>query len=305
MKNYVEDLFAYVGTFEEDYSAFQTEAFLQTYNGIYTVFQPLREQRDQAVELDYFLLDKIKETPLTRSDLRQTTVQLLITYFESEADTDGRSNQSYTYCRSLRTAKQDVTFFENALVPLLFKDGSLNDDFDLNSFFLREIARYLNRFGKRIKVDLTPEEFSAMKEPLKLLELMRRKLELGNDLLRDRQSLEFHLQQVDSLSKLGLRSRLFSRYLSEWNYVRSVTVWSRIRGWFAVLWGKYKGALSSSRYTRLVVLQRKPAYFAFVLVILFFLLTAALLPGWWKNHSSARLDRFRKRASEVRQGIGK
>lgn len=305
MKNYVEDLFAYIGTYEDNYSAFQTEAFLQTYNGVYTVFQPLREQRDQAVELDYFFLDKIKETPLTKSDLRQITVQLLITFFESEADTDGRSNQSYTYCRSLRTAKQDVSFFEEVLMPLLFGDGSFNDNFDLNSFFLREMGRYLNRFGKGIKIDLTPEEFNAMNEPLKLLELLRRQLELGEDLLRDRQSLEFHLQQVDAFSKLGSKSSLFSRYLSEWNYIKRVSIWSRVRGWFTVLWGKYKGAFSSGRYTKLVILQRKPAYFVFMIVILFFLLIAALIPGWWKSHTSTRLDQFRERANEVQRGIGR
>jgi len=304
MKKYVEDLFTYIGTFENNYSAFQAEAFLQTYNGVYTVFQPLREQRDQAVELDYFFLDKIKEAPLTKSDLRQITVQLLITCFESEADTDGRSNQSYTYCRSLRSAKQDVSFFEETLMPLLFREGSLNGSFDLNSFFLQEMAKYLNRFGKRTKVDLTPEEFNTMSRPSKLLELMRRRLELGEDLLRDRQSLEFHLQQVDAFSKLGSKSGLFSRYLSEWNYVRRVTIWARLSGWFAVVWGKYKGALSSGGYTKLVILQRKPAYLVFIIVILFFLLSAALIPGWWKDRAGTRLDQFRERADEVQREIG-
>ncbi|MCK4655385.1 MAG: hypothetical protein KAT85_00085, partial [candidate division Zixibacteria bacterium] len=53
IKTYVEDLFKYLKTYEKNYSQFKTEAFFQTYNGIYAVFQALQQQRDKAVELDY------------------------------------------------------------------------------------------------------------------------------------------------------------------------------------------------------------------------------------------------------------
>ena len=68
MKSYINDLFKYLDTYEKDYSKFETEAFLQTYNGIVTVFKSLRSDRNQAVEADYYLLDKIKTSPLTSSD---------------------------------------------------------------------------------------------------------------------------------------------------------------------------------------------------------------------------------------------
>ena len=110
MKSYIDDLFKYIDTYENNYSQFETEAFLQTYNGIITVYQTLRGDRNQAVEVDYYFLDKIKLQPLTSSDLRQLAVQVLITRFESEVDTDGRSNQAYSYCRNLRPVKQDVPF---------------------------------------------------------------------------------------------------------------------------------------------------------------------------------------------------
>jgi hypothetical protein len=85
IKSYVEDLFKYLKTYEKNYSQFKTEAFFQTYNGIYAVFQALQQQRDKAVELDYVFLDRVREKPLTESDLRQIAVQTLITFFESVA----------------------------------------------------------------------------------------------------------------------------------------------------------------------------------------------------------------------------
>ncbi|MCP4705503.1 MAG: hypothetical protein GY865_12955, partial [candidate division Zixibacteria bacterium] len=147
IESYINDLFNYLDIYKNRQSEFKTEAFLQTYNGVSAVFNTLRQQRDEAVHVDLNFLDKIKATPLADSDLREITVQILITYFESEADTDGQSNKAFSYCRGLRTVKQDVPYFENYLMPLLLKERSLKDNFKLNAFFLEEIARYLNKFG--------------------------------------------------------------------------------------------------------------------------------------------------------------
>lgn len=304
IKDYIEDLFKYITVYEESYGQFETEAFFQTYNGIYTVFQTLREQRDKAVEVDYYFLDKVRATPLTQSDLRQLTLQTLITYFESEADTDGRSNQAYAHCRGLRAAKQDVPYFETNLIPLLFKDGALKDNFRLHAFFLREIARYINRFGKKVKAEITPEEFNALSEPLKFLELMRRRVELGDDLLKDRESLEFHLLRVDAFAKLGTRSKTYKQYLSEWGYLKKSDFWSRVASWFGELGAKFRGAFSSGKYSRLVISQRKPAYFFYTAVILLFLLAAIMVPRWWSSYTEKKLEGLKERATKVQKGIG-
>ena len=120
IKTYIEDLFKYIDAFENRAADFDTEAFLQTYNGIYAVFQAMREDRDKAIGVDQFFLEWIKKTPLNASDLRQLVIQVLITYFESEADIDGKSNKSYLYCRDLRPTKRDISYFEGSLVRLLF-----------------------------------------------------------------------------------------------------------------------------------------------------------------------------------------
>ena len=146
-------------TFENNYAKFETEAFLQTYNGIIAVFQALRQQRNDAIAVDQFFLEKIKQAPLTSSDLRQLVVQVLITYFESEADTDGQSAQAYTYCRGLRPIRQDIPFFDNHLVPLLFDEGSLNNNLRLKTFLLSERGRYMNKFGRRLQENISPEDF--------------------------------------------------------------------------------------------------------------------------------------------------
>ena len=116
IKSYIDELFTYLDTFENRYSEFETQAFMQTYNGIYAVFQALRQQRDKAVDVDQYFLNKIQKSPLSSSDLRQLCLQVLITFFESEADIDGQSNNSYLYCRDLRPVKRDISFFEDYLL---------------------------------------------------------------------------------------------------------------------------------------------------------------------------------------------
>ncbi len=305
VRSYVDDLFRYLDTYENSYAQFETEAFLQTYNGICAVFQALRKQRDKAIALDEHFLDKVKQSPLTSSDLRQLTTQVLITFFESEADIDGLSNHAYSYCRGVRGVKQDVPFFENHLVPLLFREGSLTNNYRLNSFLLNEIARYVNRFGKSLKTDLNPEQFAALGDPLKFLELARRRQQLGADIITDRTSLEFHLQRVETFTKLKQKSRLYEHYLKEWNYLREKSFWSRVKAALGELGGKIKGVFFSWRYFRLVLTQRNPAFLFYGLIIVFFILLAVYVPVKWGDYTQGRLHQFEKRSHTVQGDTGK
>ncbi len=63
--SYIQDIFKYIDSYEKNYDSFDMEAFLQTYNGIYAVFQALREQRERAVEVDQNFLERIKQGPLS------------------------------------------------------------------------------------------------------------------------------------------------------------------------------------------------------------------------------------------------
>ena len=305
MKSYIDDLFKYIETYETDYAQFKTEAFLQTYTGIINVFQTLRSDRDQAVEIDYYFLDKIKLSPLTSSDLRQVTVQVLITRFESEADTDGRSNQAYSYCRNLRPAKQDVAFFEGHLVKQLFEEGSLKNNFELSSFFLEEVGAYMNKFGARVNADLTPEAFDAFSTAGKMLQLQRRRLALGKDLINDRNSLEFYLQRVDVFGRLGGGSKLVEYFLRDWGYFATTTFWSKLSSWFGELGTKVRGAFSNFSYFRLLSTQRSLAYFVYTIVIIIFLGVAIGVPSWWSGKTNKVLTEFQEKASNLRSGGGK
>jgi len=298
VKAYIDDLFRYIETFENNYAQFETEAFLQTYNGICAVFQALRRQRDKAVALDEYFLNKIKQFPLTSSDLRQLAVQILVTFFESEADIDGQSNRAYSYCRGVRAVKQDVPFFENHLVPLLFRDGSVNNNFRLNTFFLSEIARFLNTFGKPLNPDLTPEAFAALSDPLKYLELARRRQQLGTELMKERTSLEFHLQRIDSFNKLAQKSHLGAHYLEQWGYLTKSNFWAKLKAFVGELWGKIKGVFSSWRYFRLVLTQRNPAFVFYGIIILICILLAVYVPMKWNEYGKKRLEQFEQRAHE-------
>lgn len=305
IKNYIDDLFKYLETFESRYTEFDTEAFLQTYNGIYTVFKTLRQQREEAVGIDHYFLTLIKQMPLTSSDLRQLTVQILITYFESEADIDGQSNKAYLYCRDLRPAKRDIAFFENHLVPILFREGALSNNFRLNIFFLREISRYFNKFGRPVEAAISPEEFAGMDDAIKFLELMRRRMAFGDGLLNDRSSLEFHLQRVDTFNKLGKKSDLFEQYLTEWKYLSTTNFWTTLKGKLTEVWGKFKGAFKSFRYFRLVMTQRRAAYLFYGVIIVLFILLAVYVPSKWSDYYHRELNDFQQRALEVQQGAVK
>ncbi len=305
METYIKDLFRYIETYEQKYSEFDSEAFFQTYNGIYAVFHALREQRDQAVQVDNYFLKKIKAVPINSSDLRQITLQLLIAFFESEADTDGQTDQSYHYIRSLRPTGQDAPFFTEHLIPMMFREGALNQNYELNRFFLNEIARYLNKFGRNINANMSPEEFDSLSEPHKFLELMRRRIILGNDLLKDHGSLEFHLNRINAFEKMSRSGRLAEYYLMHWGYLQKSSIWSRVAGFFREARGKLVGVFSNWRYFRLVMTQRKPAYFLYTLLILFFIWLAIYIPIAWNDYNQQQYDQFLKRAENVRGTDGK
>ena len=295
VRSHVDNLFRYLDTYERSYAQFQTEAFLQNYQGIRAVFQALRKQRDKAVALDEIFLEKIKQSPLTASDLRQLTIQVLVTFFESEADIDGLSNRAYSMCRGVRAVKQDVPFFENHLVPLLFRQGGLNDNVRLNSFFLGEIALYLNRYGRSLQTDLSPEQFGGLTDPMKILQLERRRVQLGSDLLADRTTLEFHLKRVAVFNKLRQKSKLNEYYLKQWGYLVDKSFWSRVKGFFGELWGKVRGVFSSWRYFGLVLSQRNPAYLFYGLLIVLFVLLAIYVPIKWSEYGRDRLEQLDQR----------
>jgi hypothetical protein len=299
IKTYIDDIFRYLDTFESNYQQFNHDGFIQTYNGIYAVFQALRQQRDKAIEVDQYFLERIRRSPLTSSDLRQVTIQLLISYFESEADVDGQSNRAYGHCRDLRAIKRDVPFLENHLVPMLFTDGALNNNFELNRFFLREIARFMQKFGSPVDPNLSPEQFGGMPNPNKFLELERRRVELGSDLIKDRGSLEFHLKQVDTFNKLCTAGRLYERYLREWDYLVTTTFWARVKAVLGRAWGKVKGAISNWSYFRLILTQRNPAYVFYSVIMIVMIALALLVPSWWGAKNDSQLEQFKQHSDEV------
>ncbi len=303
--SYIDDLFKYIETYENNYSAFETEAFFQTYNGIFAVFQALRQQREKAIEVDQVFLAKVKSTPMTSSDLRQITVQVLVSFFEAVADTDGQSNRAYLYCRDLRSAKRDVAFFETSLVPIIAREGSFNGNFKLNQFLLKEIGRYIKNYGSGVKADRTPEQFGALSDHLKLLELSRRRDELGEGLFKDRNSLEFHLHGVGIFEKLCQKSSLFEMYLKDWDYLIEESFFDRLKKSIGILWGKFKGLFSSFGYFRLSLSQRNSAYIYYSLMILLFVFLAIYTPLKWNSYSEEKLLEFEEKVNVTETAIRK
>jgi hypothetical protein len=268
------------------------------------VFGALREDRTKAVELDQFFVDRIKRTPLGQSDLRQLSIQVLISYFETEADIDGQSNQGYLYCRSLREVRQDVPYFENHLIPMLLREGALGGDQRLVAFFLGEIARFMNRYSHRMDPDMKPEKFDALPEPTKYLLLARRRQEYGKDLVGDRTSLEFHLLQVNAFAKMSNRGRTQRELLSQWGYLRTTSFWAKVMAALKELGGKMGGAFSNWKYFRLVMTQRNSAYLTYSLVLLICIFLAIYVPLRWNSHTEKQLEQLNQHAQELQQKAG-
>ena len=305
IRTYIQDLFDYLDKYENASAQFETEAFLQTYHGIIAVFNSLRQQRSEAVAVDEYLLDKIRNSPLTSSDLRQLTAQILITFFESEVDTDGQSNRAYSYCRGMRAIKQDSPFFEKHLIPLICDDTSLGINLRLKQFLLEEIARYLRKFGRPLQSTMAPETFLAMPVSVQLLELTRRQTELGPDLMKDRTSLEFHLVRVDYFEKLRGQGRLHEHLLAAWGYLRTTTFWSKLKTGLGSLVSAVSGAFASSGYFRLVINQRRPAYLFYAIVIALSLFVAIYVPLKWSSYGEQRLQEFQEHSQTTGETGGR
>lgn len=292
--NYINDLFSYLETYETKYAQFETEAFLQTYNGIYAVFGTLRRQKDKAVEVDSLLFEKIKTQPLNSSDLRELAVQILVSYFESVAVVEGQDNRAYPYCRGVRPIKQDIAYMTNHLVPKLFQPGALNGNYRLHAFFLGEISRFGNKFGSPLETGLSPEALQAMSLPHQMLELSRRRLELGNELLRDRNSLEFTLLKLGYFDKLSKLDKLAAQYFGEWGYVTEIGFWDRVKASFSGMGRKFRGSFSSNRYFWLTMTQRKAAYGLYGGIIIASIVLGILVPKLWSSHTERKLQEFQE-----------
>jgi hypothetical protein len=303
--SYIEDLFKYINSYENDYASFEVEGFFQTYNGIGAVFQALREQREKAVEVDRVFLEKIKQRPLNSSDLRQLTIQIIVSFFESVADTDGQSGNAYIYCREFRTVRQDVPYFETVLMPLLAREGSLNGNFKLNHFFLKEIGRYIRKFSRAFSADVNYEDFKGMPVHQKLLVLSLRRAELGEDIGNDRDSLEFHMRNVGVFDKLRQESPLAESYLKEWDYLpHGLSFMDRMKRFFAIIGSKLRGS-SSANYVRLSLSQRYSAYLFYGLMIVVFVFLAVFVPLQWNKYTERRLERFKAHVEETQRAMGK
>ncbi len=233
------------------------------------------------------------------------TLQILVSFFESVADTDGQSNRAYLYCRERRDVKRDVAYFEKSLIPLLTSPGALNNNFRLNSFFLKEIGRFIDDFGSGVESDISPEDFNAMPDGRKLLELHLRRDKFGNDLFDDRDSLEFHLRNVGAFEKLKQTSPLLEKYLRDWGYLIENSFLDRVKKSAVIVWSNAKSLFSNYRYFRLALTQRNSAYVFYGLLIALFLFLAIFIPFKWNSYSENKLVEFNERVEETKEAIGR
>ena len=250
-------------------------------------------------------MKKIKQGPLNSSDLRQLTIQILISFFESIADTDGQTNRAYLHCREFRDVKRDVAYFETTLMPLLTWDGSLNNNFKLNYFFLKETGRFILNYSSGWSGDISFEDFKALPDHQKLLELHLRRSKFGESLFNDRNSLEFHMHSIGVFEKLKVSRPLFKQYFEEWNYLLDDSFFDRFKKKLGVLWESLKGLFSNYKYLRLALTQRYSAFIFYSLVIFLFVLMAILVPIRWNSYTEKKLVEFENRIEETQDKIGR
>ena len=185
------------------------------------------------------------------------------------------------------------------------RDGSLYNNFRLNSFFLKEIGRFITNFSSGWNSEPTFEDFKGLSDPMKLLTLYIRRLKLGNDLAGDRNSLEFHMQSVGGLAKLRQAGDLHEQYLLEWDYLSDESFFDRVKKSLSVLWSNFKGLISNFNYLRLALTQRYSAYLFYSIVIIIFVFLAIIVPGRWNKFTEKKLAEFESRVDQTEEAIGK
>jgi len=149
--------------------------------------------------------------------------------------------------------KRDISFFEDHLVALLFMRAVLNNNFRLNEFFSARDCAVSGQIRHPFKDAVSPEQLGRLVTRANFLTLRGRRVALGEDVARDRGSLEFHLQRIDPFTKLGSQEPPFNGALFD---VVGLPCARQVLGDGAQFrshgrMGEIQGAFKNARYFRL------------------------------------------------------
>ena len=143
--------------------------------------------------------------------------------------------------------------------------------------------QYGERFNDELLKILDPRQraLDALIDQ-KLLELFLRRLKHGENLVEDRNSIEFHMRDIREFEKLKESNKILGKYLEKWNYLLDEpTFWDRFTERTGFIWRNIKDLFSNFSYLRLSLTQRNSAYFFYGIVVFLFVLMSILVPMWW------------------------
>jgi hypothetical protein len=304
MRNKIElinALFNKISYYEEGSSSFNSREFQENFVGLLALFEAEQDQIEDSQEVDRILSRRIREFDIHRSDLRTLSLHLLTMYYKFLANVPHPLDRAYILCREKRRPKKDAQYLIEDLVPLVFKPGILNDDFELKHFFLERIAVFQIKFGGAPPLydTLSIDEIKMIPKPVLLLGLVRRRLGHVGSLNREG-TIENKCLREGYFGTLGGEDRFFRSVLERLDYYVRIPwyskIWARIKQGFLRIFSVF----SSTNFFAYVLTRRRAAFLFYLFFILLFLAISVGLPLWWKSLNQKKLEKLEQaRVSET------
>ncbi|HEX7401728.1 MAG TPA: hypothetical protein VF369_06085, partial [candidate division Zixibacteria bacterium] len=172
----INSLFNKISFYEDDPVSFSSSEFQENFVGLLALFEAEEGKVVDTQDVDRILSRRITQFDIHRSDLRKLSLHLLTMYYKYLANVPHPVDRAYVLCREKRRPKNDATYLMEELVPLVFKPGSLKDDFEFKYFFLERIAVFQSKFGGAPPLfdTLSLDEIKNIPKSTLLLGLLRR-----------------------------------------------------------------------------------------------------------------------------------
>jgi hypothetical protein len=297
----INSLFNKISFYEDDPISFSSSEFQENFVGLLAMFEAEEDKVVDSQEVDRILSRRIIQFDIHRSDLRKLSLHLLTMYYKYLANVPHPMDRAYVLCREKRRPKNDAAYLMDELVPLVFKPGSLKNDFEFKYFFLERIAVFQSKFGGAPPLfdTLSLAEIKIIPKSTLLLGLLRRWLSNTGLVLREG-TIENKCQQSGYFSSLGREDRFFRYILEKLEYYQQIPFYRKL--WMVLKRGSRRilSVFSSLNFFVYLFTRRNMAYFLYLLLIVLFAWVSFMVPRWWKNFNNKKLRELRRaQASQV------
>lgn len=307
MRNKIEvinSLFDKISCYEEG-DSFNSREFQENFVGLLALFEAEEDKLEDVREVDRILSRRITQFDINRSDLRKLSLHLLTMYYKYSANVPHPLDRAYALCREKRKPKNDARYLLEDLVPLVFKTGSLKDDFEFKYFFLERIAVFQSKFGGAPPLDdtLSIDEIKNIPKPVLLSGLVRRWLTSTGSVQKEG-TIENKCLRYGYFGTLGREDRFYRFILEKLECYKPTPFYSKLWTLVKRFFQRIFSVFSSSHFFVYLFTRRNLAYLLYLLLIFLFIAVSVMVPRWWRNFNNKKLKELQKaQASQVIQSF--